>query len=560
MVAPTRNLRDLALRFRPEVGEIPLVVNATSPDYAVGDRLEFWAHDMQANRDFTVTAELLHKTDVAYAWVEVDQSVDKEKIVATVDRFSSQSYPAVTAFFGNEWNPGVDNDPRLHILHATGLGSNIAGYYSSADQYSSLARPRSNEKEMFYINLGWLNRTRDYLYYETVLAHEFQHMIHWYKDRNEATWVNEGLGELAQDVADYPPNTSFARDFAETPDTQLNTWNEVSGGNDVHYGSAYLFMAYFAQRFGPDLTRALVAHPANGADGFEAVLTGASHPLSFDTLFADWVVANYTDDPYALGRENVFGYRNFDQAPPRLDATHDSYPTAQRQTTVANFGTDYVLLEGEGDVTLHFQGDTATQLADLVPASGEHVWWSNRGDDFNTRLTRRFDLRTVTPGTPVEMSAALWWEIEDHYDFGYVSVSRDGETWQILPGDSTVVDVENAGTLGPGYTGSSDGWRSERFDLTEFAGSEIFVRFDYVTDDAINTQGWFVDDIAIPAIGYASDFEQGADGWESEGWLLTDNQLAQEWILQVLTLDDNVLNDVERLAVDDQGRATNAHS
>jgi hypothetical protein len=110
--------------------------------------------------------------------------------------------------------------------------------------------------------------------------------------------------------------------------------------------------------------------------------------------------------------------------------------------------------------------------------------------------------------------------------------------------------------LGPGYTGSSDGWRTEHFDLSAFVGDEIFVRFDYVTDDAINTQGWFIDDIAIPAIGYAADFEAGADGWESEGWLLTDNQLTQTWIVQVLLLDENVLTGIERLEVDAQGRAT----
>src|SRR5690606_32786277 len=113
-----------------------------------------------------------------------------------------------------EWNPGVDNDPRLHVLHATGLGDGIAGYYSSADQYSRLARAFSNEKEMFYINLSWLNRSANYLYYETVLAHEFQHMILWYRDRNEETWINEGQSEFAQVVAGYEPNTLFAAAFA----------------------------------------------------------------------------------------------------------------------------------------------------------------------------------------------------------------------------------------------------------------------------------------------------------------------------------------------------------
>jgi immune inhibitor A len=553
VVAPTRDLRDLAMRFNPELGGIPLVVNETTPDYNVGDRLEFWAHDTDTTHDFTVTAELIHKTDVAYAWVEVGQPVDKEGIAEAVDIFSEQSYPAEVAFFGSEWNPGVDNDPRLHILHTTGLGGGIAGYYSSADQYSQIAHPRSNEKEMFYINLSWLNGRDDYTEYETVLAHEFQHMIHWHNDRNETTWINEGLSEYARQVAGYEPETSFARDFAQMPDTQLNAWGVTINTNSTHYGSAYLFMDYLVQRTNPEVIRALVAQSNNSIYGIDAVLAETGNALTFNDLFADWVVANYVDDPYAMGQDGIYGYLNFDQAAPLLDATYADYPTEQRITTVANYGTDYILLEGEGDVVFNFEGSTITDLAELTPPSGRYLWWSNRGDDFNTRLTRRFDLRDVAADTPVEMRAELWWDIEQGYDTAYVSVSRDGETWEILPGTSTTISDENT-TFGPGYTGSSDGWRTEHFNLTAFAGAEVYVRFEYVTDDAINTRGVFVDDIAIPAIGYASDFEQGPDGWESEGWLLTDNELAQEWIIQLLTLDQDRLVAIEEAVVDAQGQ------
>ena len=68
----------------------------------------------------------------------------------------------------------------------------------------------------------------------------------------------------------------------------------------------------------------------------------------------------------------------------------------------------------------------------------------------------------------------------------------------------------------------------ESFDLRPYAGEKVFLRFEYVTDDAVNAPGWFVDEIEIPAIGYATNWENGVDGWESEGWLLTDNRLPQE--------------------------------
>ncbi|MCC6455332.1 MAG: immune inhibitor A [Caldilineaceae bacterium] len=557
VVAPARDVRDLAMRFKPELGEIPLVVNERTPDYNVGDRLEFWAHNMGNGTNFTVTAELIHKTDVAYVWVEAGQRVDVNRMVEAVDRFSTQSYPSLRAFFGSEWKPGVDNDPRLHILHARGLGSGIAGYYSSSDEYSRLAQPHSNEKEMFYIDLDWATGLfgASAQSYDTVLAHEFQHMVHWHTDRNEETWVNEGLSEFAQDVAGFGPTITFSRDFIRVPDTQLNSWGIGSAGNNAHYGAAYLFMAYFAQRFGPELTRALVAHPANGILGFDDVLAATESGITFDDLFADWVVANYVDDPDALGREGLYGYRSFNQEQPPVDASYDEYPTVLRQSTVANYGTDYLLLEGEGDLVFHFRGDAMTQLADLQSTTPRYFWWSNRGDNSDVRLTRHFDLSSLPAGTPIEMTAGLWWEIEQGYDFAYVAASRDGETWTILPGSSTL-ESDSSNALGPGYTGSSDGWRTERFDLSAYAGEEVAVRFEYVTDDALNRRGLFVKEIAIPAIEYASDFEQGADGWESEGWLFTDNQLRQDWIVQLLTLENGTLTGIERAEVDAQGRVS----
>jgi immune inhibitor A len=563
VVVPTRDLRELAMRLDPSVGEIPIVVSESAADYQVGDEIAFWVHDLDNNDNFEISAELVHKTDVAYIWVESGRDYDHDEIVASTDRFSQGSYPDEVDFFGNAWNPGVDNDPRLHILHAADLGSGIAGYYSSADQYSRLANPFSNEKEMFYINLSWLNSARNYEYYETVLAHEFQHMVHWYKDRNEETWLNEGLSEFAQEVAGYEPDTEFARTFASVPDTQLNTWGDSTAGNAEHYGSAYLFVAYFAQRFGPEMTRALVAHPANGVASFDAVLAEAGYEQRFADVFADWVVANYVDDPNALGEDGVYGYHLFEQAAPKVETLLESYPTEPFTATVSNYGTDYVLLKGEGDVEVEFRGQTATGLAGTEAHSGDFAWWSNRGEDSDARLSRQFDLRSVESGSPLFLEAALWWDIEHDYDYGYVLASRDGVSWDILPGQRTSTDDPTGNSFGPAYSGRSsdeeDGdtsaWVTERYDLSNYAGDEVWIRFEYVTDDAVNASGWFVDDVRIPAIDYASDFEQGDDGWISEGWLLTDNHLAQQWLVQVMELDDNRLQAVQRFAVGADGLA-----
>ncbi|MCB0240386.1 MAG: hypothetical protein KDH08_17465, partial [Anaerolineae bacterium] len=116
-------------------------------------------------------------------------------------KFAEATYPTDRNFFGSEWSPGVDNDPRLHILHSEQLGDSIAGYFSGADEVSNKAQPFSNEREMFYINID--NTKPDTDFYNGVLAHEFQHMIHWYQDKNETSWVNEGMSELASELNGY---------------------------------------------------------------------------------------------------------------------------------------------------------------------------------------------------------------------------------------------------------------------------------------------------------------------------------------------------------------------
>ncbi|MCB0133005.1 MAG: hypothetical protein KDD78_19220, partial [Caldilineaceae bacterium] len=104
-LAPTRDLRDLALRLDPDVDEIPVVAVEVPRVYAVGDQVAFSAHNVDNNENFQVTAELVHMTDHVYAWVEVGQEYDHAQLAAAIDRFSEQSYDAERAFFGSEWSP-----------------------------------------------------------------------------------------------------------------------------------------------------------------------------------------------------------------------------------------------------------------------------------------------------------------------------------------------------------------------------------------------------------------------------------------------------------------------
>jgi len=555
---PGRDPVRLTAQLNPQIDEAPLL--AEPKTYTVGDHATFWVHNSDAKRNIEIEAELIHQTDVANVWVEVGQTFDRGRIVRAIDRFSRVAYPALVSTFGSESNPGIDGDPRLHVLHTVQMGAGVAGYFYSADKYTKAVNPYSNEKEIFFINLNWLNSLRNATTYETVLAHEFQHMIHWNQDRGEDLWLNEGLSEYAQEVAHYTADIGFASAFLADPDLTLTTWSANPDANAPHYGASYLFIAYLAQRFGDRFLSRLVAEPRNGINGVNAVLATVSDNLTFDDLFADWVVANWVDDPDALDRDGRYGYRALDLPDAHAAATHTTLPGDETLATVANYGADYLVLKGEGDFVFQFAGDTAARLAPITAPDGGRMAWSNRGDDANPRLTRRFDLSTLSTGAPVTLTVTSWWNIEETYDYGYVLASADGEEWTILPGQRTRMDNPTGNALGPGYTGVSGNddaptWVQEVYDLSAFAGGPLWLQFSYVTDDAVNTEGWFIDSVAIPALGYTEDFAGDAAGWQSEGWLITDNYLPQRWLLQVLEFDGDRLTDVRRVPVAADGRA-----
>ncbi|HRE29172.1 MAG TPA: hypothetical protein PK954_21180, partial [Anaerolineales bacterium] len=298
---PARDLREVALRLRG-IDSIPEVVAEAPADWPIGQELTFNASDTDTNENFTVDATLIYKTENVYFFAESGLEVDQGDVQALVDDFQQNAYPTNREFFGSEWNPGVDGDPRLYILYARGLGFSVAGYYSSNDQYSKLAYPDSNEKEMFYINADAVDPGDSFI--RSVLAHEFQHMIHWYHDINETTWLNEGSSVLAEQLNDFDDG-GMGASFLNDPDLQLTTWGE--GDNYPHYGAAYLFMSYFLDRFGEAATQQLVADLENGMKSVDTVLASLGQtgpdgqPLTHVDVFADWVVANYLNDPSVEG-------------------------------------------------------------------------------------------------------------------------------------------------------------------------------------------------------------------------------------------------------------------
>jgi hypothetical protein len=548
-VLPTRDIRLLAERLL-RTGPIPEIVHQTPPLYQVGDRQVFWVGNMDTSEQFQVAAVLRYETEHLYMWVAEGLDHDYEGLVRSAERFESQIYPTTRAFFGSEWSPGVDGDPHLHVLHATArhMGVTVAGYYSSADEYSRLANPYSNEREMFYVSLSGTDLGSEY--YDGVLAHEFQHMIHWANDRNETSWVNEGCSELAVQLNGIA-NGGFDTLFLSDPDVQLTAWPEGYTAA-AHYGASWLFMDYVLGRFGEETTKRVVAHPANGAAGFDAVLSDQG--LSFDDVFADWAVANYLDGVAVAPAQLGARYSYPDRVLVPVHAIRHGVGRASYEGTVHQYGADYVRFEGQGDLSIAFSGTTEARLVPADAHSGRYAWWSNRGDDSDMRLTRAFDLRAVERAT---LRAWMWYDIERDWDYAYVVVSVDsGQTWDVLAGPSTATSNPNGNGYGPAYTGQSGGWIEEAFDLSPYAGHQVLIRFQYVTDDAVHGAGWLIDDIRVPELGYADDMESGTADWQAEGFVYSDNRVRQRWAVQLIVLGKEVAIHPVRVDGDGQGQVS----
>jgi hypothetical protein len=168
-------------------------------------------------------------------------------------------------------------------------------------------------------------------------------------------------------------------------------------------------------------------------------------------------------------------------------------------------------------------------------------------------LTRRLDLRDAAG--PLSLDYWVWYDLEQGYDYAYVEVSEDGgATWDILRTPSGTPEDPSGNSYGWGYNGLSGGggeavWIEESVDLSAYAGSEILLRFEYITDAAVNGEGLLLDDVRLGAIGLDEDFEKGDGGWQAEGFVRLFNQLPQTYRAVLVTRGDE--ERVEEVVLDE---------
>lgn len=260
----------------------------------------------------------------------------------------------------------------------------------------------------------------------------------------------------------------------------------------------------------------------DGFGTYEPTQGSGLYPTTGDTT--DWA---YGYAHYVLGRA-TFAYT--------IEACSEFHPPAQKLDQIVNENFDgalYLLQEAEniknnvaprvinpdinemasnsdGDYTVSwqqrnpdaapdfFQLDELKKLSIITDdaESGSMLWALDGFSLSNSRLysdTHSFksryknkDVSSMTTVYPLpvingmKLSFWCWYDIEENWDHAFVEVSRNGRRYDILGK----------------FTGSSDGWEYNEYDLSEYAAESVFIRFRYTTDDYTIREGFYIDDIS----------------------------------------------------------------
>ncbi|MGZ4123159.1 MAG: immune inhibitor A domain-containing protein [Tumebacillaceae bacterium] len=176
-----------------------------------------------------------------------------------------------------------------------------------------------------------------------------------------------------------------------------------------------------------------------------------------------------------------------------------------------------------------------------TPASGTGEYYGGSGDEIDNSLVTTVDLTGKASAT---LNFDAWYDTEEQWDFAFVQASTDGgATWKSLSNNNTRSDVvaEAYPTIlasVPGFTGNSNGWQPQSFDLSAYAGKKIQLRFRNVTDWGTSYTGFFVDNVKVTADG-STLLDDGAENatspftfngfTKSDGNKYTDHYYLLEW-------------------------------
>mgnify|MGYP001166837336 FL=1 len=300
----------------------------------------------------SVTVE---KTTATAAFlVESGQTVSSSVLNNYASTWTSTIYPTDTQYFGSE--PDVDNNCQIQVIIYNIDGPwNIGGYFSPS---------LSGQREAVYVDVS------DLSWAETILAHEFEHLLHNSRDPFEYAWIDEGSADMAAFLCFGATSTiiGHANEWAQNSYTSVRWWNQSTGD----YGAGFLFMLYLASKLGGGAAiQSLVADTATGGAG---IVNLANNPVpgspgnignTISSIFANFTIGTLLDDS-----QNPFGLDNIDMY---QNCGSSQFCKLQITDSNSNWGSVWSSqgdpLEGWGVRAYKFTGGTGSPLNVMVQAS-----------------------------------------------------------------------------------------------------------------------------------------------------------------------------------------------
>lgn len=151
----------------------------------------------------------------------------------------------------------------------------------------------------------------------------------------------------------------------------------------------------------------------------------------------------------------------------------------------------------------HWQGPSAwgvtTDTWYSPPSSMADSPDGNYSDNVSNDVTLEdsIDLADATFATLTFMAK---WDIEQLLDYVQVLASSNGSTWIALCGRWTRPGSEWQDQDQPVYDGRQSDWVEERMDLGDFIGGPLHLRFQLVSDDWENWDGFYFDDLRVTTL------------------------------------------------------------